>query len=692
MTDAPHAADAQQLELLHAAARPQGEGARSESGGSEVDLPVARVVLEVSLPHLDREFEYAVTAELADTARPGARVRVRFAGKEVGGFIVSRVQHAEHLGKLAPLKRVVSAEAVLTPEVLDAARSVAGHYAGPLADVLRLAVPPRHAGAEKALDAKDVLLFQPPEATESTAWQRYPAGPALLGRLAAGQAVAAAWTAAPTTDPAQDWPAALAQAARSTLSGGRGALIVVPDHRDVDRVAAALSAELGDESYVRLTAEQGPQARYTAWLKVLRGHVRCVVGTRAAAWAPVRDLGLLACFDDGDDLLAEPRAPYPQTREILRIRAARENAGLVLGGFARSVAVQQWVEQGWMPAVEPVTDRARLPRVLVAGDDIQLERAGAAAHAHLPPIAWSTAHDALAHGPVLVQVPRRGYLPTVRCANCRTIARCTHCHGPLGLRAPNAPPVCGWCARVADPWSCPECGHFRLRAAVVGARRTAEELGRAFPSVPVVRSGVGEIVASVPDRPALVIATPGAEPIAEGGYAATLLLDGWALLDRPALDAGEETLRRWLAAAALTRPSAAKGAVVVCGVSGDVPQPTVEALVRWAPGSFAARELADRAALGLPPATAMVALTGAETDLTEFTDSVRETFPTPSALEVLGPLPAPGDTDSQRVLLRAPLLDAAALAHAVLATRAARSARKARGAVTVRVDPTGALL
>ncbi|MDT3400895.1 primosome assembly protein PriA, partial [Streptomyces sp. B1866] len=109
-------------------------------------------------------------------------------------------------------------------------------------------------------------------------------------------------------------------------------------------------------------------------------------------------------------------------------------------------------------------------------------------------------------------------------------------------------------------WRCAACGGARLRARVVGARRTAEELGRAFPAVPVRTSGRDHVLATVPDRPALVVSTPGAEPVAENGYAAALLLDGWALLGRPDLRAGEQALRRWLEAAALVRGHGPDGA------------------------------------------------------------------------------------------------------------------------------------
>ena len=56
---------------------------------------------------------------------------------------------------------------------------------------------------------------------------------------------------------------------------------------------------------------------------------------------------------------------------------------------------------------------------------------------------------------------------------------------------------CRWCGRLASDWRCPTCEGRRVRAVVVGARRTAEELGRAFPGVPVRTSGRDDVLATV---------------------------------------------------------------------------------------------------------------------------------------------------------------------------------------------------
>ncbi|MBT8224323.1 MAG: primosome assembly protein PriA, partial [Dactylosporangium sp.] len=225
---------------------------------------------------------------------------------------------------------------------------------------------------------------------------------------------------------------------------------------------------------------------------------------------------------------------------------------------------------------------------------------------------------------------------------------------------------------------CPHCGGRALRAAVVGARRTAEELARAFPGVPVRTSGRDEVLATVDGGPALVVATPGAEPVAEGGYGAVLLLDTWALLTRADLRASEETLRRWLAAAALARPARHGGTVVVVC---DGALAVVQALLRFDPGWFAARELAQRRELGFPPAARIATVTGPPEAVADLLAQAR----LPAEAEVLGPVPA--SDDGERMLVRTPRSAGRALAVALRSAAGVRSARKATDFVRVRIDP-----
>ncbi|MEV4066360.1 primosomal protein N', partial [Nonomuraea dietziae] len=425
------------------------------------DLPVARVVVDNPLPHLDRPFDYLVPERMDAEARPGVRVRVRFAGKLVDGFLLERVAGSDHGGRLAALERVVSPEPVLTPEIAGLTRAVADRYAGTMADVLRLAVPPRHARAEsdKSAPAQTEPAQTEPAQTEpaqtepaqtepaqtepggtalggteqgggeqggavadegrpgrtgegSGAWEAYPMGPSFLEALRDGRHPRAVWSALPGNT---GWAVPVAEAVRATLEGGRAAVVVVPDGKDVVMVDEALTGALGEGGHVAITADLGPAERYRRWLRALRGQVRAVVGTRAAMFAPVEKLGLVVIWDDGDDLHAERLSPYPHAREVLALRAHRAGAGMLIGGYSRTAEATQLLASGWAGPIvaDRATVRAVAPRVKPAGEDGELAKDQAARAARLPSVAWRALRLGLEDGPVLVQVPRRGYHHTL---------------------------------------------------------------------------------------------------------------------------------------------------------------------------------------------------------------------------------------------------------------------------------------
>lgn len=622
--------------------------------------PVARVLVDIALAHLDRPFDYAVPVAMADTAVPGARVKVRFAGQDVDGFVVERVSETDHTGPLQPLRRVVSPEPVLAPEIAELSATLARRYAGARSDVLRLAVPPRHAATEKQPSVPAPAVTPP----APRAWAEVEHADAFLRRLAAGESPRAVWSAAP----ADDWPAMVAEAVATTYAAGRGAVVCLPDRRDVSRVDAALSALLGEGHHVCLTAEGGPAARYRDFLAVSRGARRIVVGTRSAAFAPVHDLALVVLWDDGDDLHAEPRAPYPHTREVLVARAEQQGTAALLGAVARTPEAQQLVGSGWARELavprEALRRRARVEAVPAEDRSVGTR---------IPRPAYDAIRRGLESGPVLVQTPRAGYAASLACDTCRAPARCTVCTGPLVVSGPTVPPQCRWCAHVEAAWACATCGGRGLRAPVRGEARTAEELGRMFTGT-TVRSSSGErVVERVSSQPDIVVATVGAEPVADGGYAAVVVLDTWLSLARDDMRAAEEALRRWINAAALVRSG---GHVVAVG---DPAHPALQALVRWDPAGFARRESEERAQAHLPPAARMATVTG---DLGALDDALH-LLDLPDGAEVLGPVPV---DDEHRVLLRVPWSRGTSLSLALGDLQRLRSARKL-DPVRIQVDP-----
>ena len=663
--------------LIPAAPEPVNVAAELEASG--VPNPVARVRVDSTLPQVDRTFDYRVPAELSEDAVPGARVRVLFNGHELTGYIEERAATTDWTRtSLLPLKSVLSRVPSVAPEIFALAEALADRYASTVANVLRLAVPPRIAALDKKYAPllpgyESAYLGNAAASTDSThtdpyAWLATPGAPApfvldppalnpdapdaasvfsdyengaeFIEDVAAGAATRAVMTVLPG-HLEHTWADVLATALAAAAASGRGAIAVVPTAKNLDLLEAALAERLPADSFVRLSSDSTPHTRYHGFVKARLGQAPVVIGTRAAAYAPVANLGLVVCWDDGDSSLVERRAPYCHARDVLLLRASAEGTAALFAGFSMSSEAARLVRTRWASHVRAPRALVRdySPRIFSTGSEFELARDPLAAMARIPHLAFEHARRALARGPVLVQVARSGYIPSFSCERCRMPARCGECSGPLSVASGSSVPSCSWCGHLAQQWRCSECGFTHWRYSAAGATRTAEELGRAFPNVPVISSAGDHVRASVGPEPALVVATPGAEPVAFGGYAAALLLDADKMLRFDSLRAPEAALRRWLNAAALVRPAALEGTVVTTAS----PSPVEQALVRWDPAWFARQELEERAQTGLPPAVRTAAVTGAEADVRAFMEEFLGSSALPERvreqLRIVGPVP-----------------------------------------------------
>ena len=216
---------------------PRGRsGSRRPRPLAAVD-PVARVLVETPLAHLDRPFDYAVPASMADSAVPGARVKVRFAGKDLDGFVVARsARHRPHRHPHAAAARGQRRAGAATR------RRRARRRCSPSATP----APAPTCSASRSRPATRPPRSSPPRprsrSSPTTTPRSTPGAPTRRLRrssthLAGGGSPRAVWSALP----GEDWPRLLAQAAATTLAGGRGSVLCVPDHRDVARLDAALT-------------------------------------------------------------------------------------------------------------------------------------------------------------------------------------------------------------------------------------------------------------------------------------------------------------------------------------------------------------------------------------------------------------------------------------------------------------------
>jgi primosomal protein N' (replication factor Y) len=112
------------------------------------NAPIASVLVDTGVVHLDRPFDYLVPAKWEEVALPGTLVRVPFSGRLCDGIVLERIEASNHQS-LKPISSVVSAFPILSQELLRLIDQCRNFYVGTFWDLFRSAVPPRHAKGEK---------------------------------------------------------------------------------------------------------------------------------------------------------------------------------------------------------------------------------------------------------------------------------------------------------------------------------------------------------------------------------------------------------------------------------------------------------------------------------------------------------------------------------------------------------------
>lgn len=585
---------------------------------------VARVAIDSPLPQLDRLFDYEIAEGIRGTITVGSRVRVPF-GRGAGlsdGFVVELVESSDFNGKLARLEELVSSVSVLTPEIYSLCRAVADRQAVTIADVFKLAIPTRSVAVEKK------WLAAAAEVTPAlTHFQSSKTGQRSF-----------AFIEPRTNEFGAIWVQQLTSRAIASLEAGESTILVVPDYRDQAVILAKLRERIDAESIVDYTSQQTNSLRYSAFLRCLSSEPVIVVGSRAALYAPVENLGEIIVWDDGDSNLQEPTSPYTHARDVALIRQSQSNCHILFAAHARSSEMQRLVEIGYL---QDISIPFAVPKLAISETSARVDS-----------LAWQAIRRALEVGDaVLVQVASRGQSVSAYCSGCGDRAKCSICAGPLWIDA-QGQPKCRWCNAHNLGFSCSACGNRSLKQGRAGATRTSAEFGKAFPGIKIIESNGDNRLEQVPPGKKIVVSTPGAEPRVDGGYGAVVLLDCNEMLSRDNLRASEDAMRVWSNTIALMKSG---GLAVAVGLQGFLGQK----LALWSQAEIAQHEYHSRAELRFPPFVRMASLSGERELLGKVLDAL------PKEIEILGPMPESSknaSTDDWRALIRYEYAQGASLA------------------------------
>ncbi|MDY5584560.1 MAG: hypothetical protein SPG61_02045 [Arcanobacterium sp.] len=559
---------------------------------SEIAAPVARVVLDSALAHLNSFYEYSIPKRFQDL-RVGAKVRVDFGSQLVSGYVIERVDSSVLAGKLRPIRAVVSNFPLLQPEIYQLAQEISDFTATSIGNILRLAIPARNAGVEK--EYRTAIAATSSHKSVSTSLSDSVSGAkfqVFSRHLLASDDFYSQISAILTQGNFED-----------------GVMIILPTFDKAEECAAVISRVFPSEEISLISGGQEPRKRYEEFVRILCGQVRIVIGTRAAAWMPVKNLQKIIIVDDAHAAYEERRAPYLPIREVLRMRAQLQNCALISLSQGPSIWASFWAgETGGSSSQAPAEVRkAKTPHVYGLGelgvDDQPWQR--------MPASVFKVVREGLQRGSVLIVVPKSGYIPVIACVNCGSRGKCQRCGHLLSVEEYRAGFHCGNCTKIYTSFNCLECGGQAYRALRIGSRRTAQEIGKAFPNQPIVIANPDHELDEITGNK-IVIAMPGSEPEAREKYAAGIFLDAGYLLNSLKLDAEQQFLR--IIAKTLIKVKAQEDggeALIV----GDIPEDLLMTLGRWDFSTWENAQIQLRQELALPPVATWFEITGSRKQL-----------------------------------------------------------------------------
>jgi len=591
-------------------------------------LPVATVLVDSGVFHLDEPFDYLVSEKLNSMAQPGHLVAVSFHGRQVQGYILERkaLDQAAN-GSLKYIDRVLSSFPLLTPEQYSLAQAVSHRYACSLWSVISAAIPARIASAEKN--------FSPLPKIAAPNESHKPIKQAI--RLPA------------TTERLE----IIAQIVGDRAKLGQ-VLIVVPEESDLELLEETLRPEFSQNMVVQSSSRPASE-RYKNYLEIVTNQPQIILTTRSGLFTPLVAGSSIIVYEEPSSSHYEKRYPGWNSRDVSLLRPEHS---LIFLGYSWSAELSRLIALGFVDSIteSKASEIAQQSRKFhfAQGRDSHL----------------ATISRGLRGGSVLISIANPSPLTGLLCRKCHNRALC-ECGGAL-VQQPKKSMTCSLCTKVVLDWRCDHCSHSEVSPSKKDPATLAENLSRAFPGIRVILSSAKNRVSKVVDSKTLVIATIGHEPL--GKFTAIALLDGEYLYNRPGLRTEETMLSHWLSL--ITQ--ATNGAEIF--ISLPQVHPISRAIADNDVDHFLAQTLADRAAVELPPYYRFA--------LIEMDNKSSASFITAADQSGIFSMITPVTIDSlhTRVILRAPVERSAQFSDFFLSLSRYRSL-KGLSSFDLRIDP-----
>ena len=579
------------------------------------ELPIAAVLVDTPVSHLEGIYDYLVPVHLSDLAIIGSKVLVEFGKSKTEALIIDRKSNSDKKQGIKQLLDVISPPGLINQDVMKHIEMVRDRFGGGIWSILKSAVPARVVKEEKLLEQVIKPAVVAPYESESL---REIIGNSDYAQLRSNKRIR--WGS--NFPSATDADHFLVELVKIRAQANQ-VLLLLPDESDISRFMPLLAEHFGD-LVIELGSHLSKGVRYRNYLKANLQSPKVIIATRSGAFTALGEDATVIVVSDLDQSHYELHAPGWNTRDVTLLRDSKTS--VIFISPSHSLEIARLIEIGWL---DKKVYKVKTNQKYITGES---------GNSYILAI-----KNGSSKGNVLVSVAEKGYANLFLCATCRNTATC-ECGGKLQIDSVKKIPKCYLCEKIYKEFKCSYCSGNRPFVIAKGIDRTAEEIGRAISSASILISSGSKKIQSLPPGKHVVLATAGSEP--SGVYSAVVMLDGERIFNRPSLRAEELAKFHWFSLLA----RASFDAQVFFSLPNH--HPVVQALIRADSSTAATYELESRKQSKLPPYYRVAVVIGDSAEISKFAENLRNT----KNYEITGPVSV--DSYQSKLLIRVGLPEA----------------------------------
>lgn len=458
------------------------------------------IILRIAIPvPLRQLFDYLPPIEPhAVKLEPGMRVLVPFGRRKTVGIIVEITDHTDHpIEKLKHIQACLDKEPLFPKTILSLIQWASRYYQGALGEVFEIAIPKRLRQEPKELIPKEITLNTKKQAHKKSKKQSTPSlisttiSPNLTLNPAQEKAINSIThhfgqfktfvldgvTGSGKTE-------VYIRVVAKALEAGKQALLLVPEIGLTPQLLSRFQERFAVPIAV-LNSSLTDKQRFLAFENARTGAAPIVIGTRLAAFVPLKNPGVFIIDEEHDASFKQQEGFRYHARDLLILRGSLEHCPVVLGSATASLETLHNIQAG---RFHPLSLPHRAGNAIFPTLQILDVRHKKCVEGLSSELIVSMREHISQKGQVLLFLNRRGYAPVLMCFACDWVATCKNCDAKMTLHQRSETLQCHHCELTIPLYTeCPCCKTKNPKPVGIGTERLETALQENFPTQSIVR-------------------------------------------------------------------------------------------------------------------------------------------------------------------------------------------------------------